>query len=104
MFSLETGVAPVLIVDGHESRINYEFLSYVNNLQHKWYVCLGVPYATSYWQVGDSHEQNGSFKVNWYCAKRKVMSWKNDQGLGYTMTAREILPVINDLWEMSYNQ
>jgi len=26
-------------------------------------VCIGVPYGTSYWQVGDSPEQNGCYKM-----------------------------------------
>ena len=66
-------------------------------------MCLGVPYAASYWQVGDSHEQNGTFKTNWYQAKRQVISWHNDRGHGYKMSNREILPLINKIWEHSYN-
>ena len=38
-------------------------------------VCqAGVPYATSYWQVGDSAEQNGMFKMKLGEAKRKLVS------------------------------
>jgi len=45
---------PVVIIDGHESRLHPSFLDYINHPDHRWHVVLGVPYATSYWQVGDS--------------------------------------------------
>ena len=73
VFPRDAGVTPVLIVNGHESCLHHSFLEYVNNPAHKWHVCLGVPYATSYWQVGGLHEQNGTFKTNWYRVKRKLM-------------------------------
>ena len=78
IFPCDQGIQPVLIVDGHKTRLHYKFLQYINQPEHKWHVCLGVPYATSYWQVGDSHEQNGNFKSNWYRAKRHLMTYKND--------------------------
>ena len=58
-----SGVQPFLLVDGHESRFSKIFLEYINQPETKWQVCIGVPYGTSYWQVGDSKEQNGSFKM-----------------------------------------
>ena len=103
VFPRNNGVKPLLIVDGHESRLHHNFLEHVVNEEHRWHVCLGVPYATSYWQVGDSQEQNGTFKVNWYRAKRKYMSWKNDRGMGYKMSAKEILPLLNDIWCARYD-
>ena len=36
-------------------------------------VCLGVPYGTVYWQVGDSKEQHGSFNMAMTDAKRKLL-------------------------------
>ena len=35
----------------------------LTNPDHSWDVCIGVPYGTSLWQVADSKEQNGSFKI-----------------------------------------
>jgi hypothetical protein len=52
------GPPPFLILDGHRSRFDLLFLEYINNPEHNWNVCIGVPYGTSYWQVGDSTEQN----------------------------------------------
>jgi hypothetical protein len=45
---------PMLIVDGHQSRLDPQFVDYINDKGHKWKVCLGVPYATTLWQVGDA--------------------------------------------------
>ena len=44
-------------------------VDYINNESHPWKVCLGVPYATTLWQVGDASEQNGKFKSEWYREK-----------------------------------
>jgi len=70
LFSRNNGEKnPVVIIDGHESRLHPTFLEYINNPNNKWFVVLGVPYATSYWQVGDSNEQNGRGKVKWFKEK-----------------------------------
>ena len=55
----ENGTFPFLLLDGHQSRFDVEFLSYINAPEMKWEVCLGVPYGTALWQVADSSEQNG---------------------------------------------
>ena len=47
---------PCLILDGHSSRFEIPFLSYVTNSEHKWYLLIGIPYVTSIWQFGDSVE------------------------------------------------
>ena len=52
-----------MILDGHSSRLDALFVEYINGEGHKWFVWLGVPYATSYWQVGDASELNGALKV-----------------------------------------
>ncbi len=49
---------PMLIVDGHQSRLAPVFVEYINNKNNTWKVCLSVPYATTLWQVGDASEQN----------------------------------------------
>ena len=60
------GPIPMLVVDGHQSCLNQGFIKYINDPNHKWKVCFGVPYATVLWQVGDASEQNGKFKLEWY--------------------------------------
>ena len=52
-----------MLLDGHQSRFHLDFLRYINNEETKWSVCIGVPYGTAFWQVADSSEQNGTFKM-----------------------------------------
>ena len=72
VFDRTDGIAPFLLLDGHGSRVQLTFLEYINNPANPWSVCIGVPYGTSYWQVGDSSQQNGSFKMN--IGKAKIIS------------------------------
>ena len=76
MFPRVDGVHPFLLLDGHGSRLELPFLNYINSPEHKWVVCLGVPYGTSYWQVGNSAEQNGSYKMAITKAKRMLVNKK----------------------------
>jgi len=57
-----TEATPFLLLDGHGSRFELPFLDYIRNDETKWKVCIGVPYGTNLWQVGDSAQQNGAFK------------------------------------------
>ena len=43
----------------HGSWFDLKFLEYINAPETEWCVCIGVPYGTSLWQVGDSSQQNG---------------------------------------------
>jgi len=61
---VDGGPFPTVLIDGHGSRFGLEFLSYINNPNHLWYVCLGVPYGTHKWQVADSEEQNGAMRCS----------------------------------------
>ena len=45
-------------------------LSLINDPDHKWAICIGVPYGTALWQVGDAEEQNGHFNIMSVKAKR----------------------------------
>ena len=55
--------SPYLLPDGHDSRFELSFLEYITSKDPEWKVCIGVPYGPSYWQVGDSIEQIGCFKM-----------------------------------------
>ena len=60
----DDGFPHSLLLDGHGSRFDLISLEYINNPANPWSVVgIGVPYGTSYWQVGDSSQQNGSFKM-----------------------------------------
>ena len=96
------GPIPMLIVDGHQSRLDPKFIDYINDDGHVWKVCLGVPYATVLWQVGDASEQNGKFKVEWYKVKEDIMKWKFDHGLPQVLLATDIMPLMNRIFHKSY--
>jgi hypothetical protein len=94
----------VLILDGHESRLDVKFIAYINDPNHIWRVCLGVPYATSYWQVGDSAEQNGTFKVLWYKLKKKLVTFKSNRNIDLSINAWEVMPLLNKIFNHSYGR
>ena len=97
------GKKPFVLLDGHQSRFDLEFLDYINDPKHLWTVCIGVPYGTAYWQVGDSSEQNGSFKMNLSAWKQKTLSRRMTQmqsNLG--IQATDIIPMVRYAWEKSF--
>lgn len=100
----EGGPVPMLVLDGHESRLGLQFLEYINDPEHKWYCSLGVPYATSYWQVGDSAEQNGMFKMLLGEAKRQLTSFKSDRGIPISITYGDVIPLVNKAWPLSFGR
>ena len=65
-----------MLLDGHGSRFGLPFLEYINNNQHTWAVCIGVPYGTNLWQVGDSSQQNGAFKIQLKKLKEAIINQK----------------------------
>jgi hypothetical protein len=72
----ETGLNLFLLLDGHGSRFDLSFLNYINAAETKWECCIGLPYGTSYWQVGDSSKQNGCFKMVLSRAKQDLVTKK----------------------------
>jgi hypothetical protein len=69
LFDRSDGTNPCLLCDGHGSRFEEPFITYTLESSTPWGCCIGVPYGTSLWKVGDSDEQNGTFKVE--CKKSK---------------------------------
>ena len=67
-----------------------------------WFVCIGVSYGTSYWQVGDSAEQNGCFKMKNTEAKEMLVTWKASHGLDIIIEKTDIVPIVNYGWEHSF--
>ena len=43
------GYTPFVLLDGHQSCFELEFLSCINDSSYKWNICIGVPYGTSLW-------------------------------------------------------
>ena len=94
---------PFLIVDGHQSHLDPMFVNYINDQRHTWKVCLGVPYATTLWQVGDASEQNGMVKLEWYREKKELLSWKYLNGLPCAICPDDAMPLLNKMFYKSYN-
>ncbi len=93
---------PCVVLDGHDSRLSMKVIDYITNPEHTWNLALGVPYLTHIWQVGDSSEQNGSFKIAFSKAKDDLVAFKMRQGWEVTLEAYDIIPLINVAWEKSF--
>ena len=101
----ETGPQPFLLLDGHNSRLELPFLEYVNKPETKWYVCLGLPNGTSLWQVGDSEQQNGSYKLFTYRRKEMLVDQRRRMGLKLIEIERyDVIPIVNYAWERSFKR
>ena len=97
VFDRTDGIAPFLLLDGQGSHFDLTFLEYINNPANPWSVVgIGVPYGTSYWQqVGDSSQQNRSFKMNIGKAKKHLLTKKSQAGLPYIIENYDIISILN---------
>ena len=55
---------------------------------------IGVPYGTSFWQVGDSAEQKESFKMAMVWAKTKLLQKKVDCRLEFVVEKMYIILLV----------
>ena len=69
----KNGLIPFALLDGHQNRFDLDFLYYINEDYTCWNVCIGVPYGTAMWQVGDWSEQNGTFKMSLSTEKKHYL-------------------------------
>lgn len=102
VFDRSDGVSPFLLLDGHGSRFDLKFLRYINTNTTKWNACIGVPYGTSYWQVGDSTEQNGCFKMALTKHKRNLLRRKEECRLEFTIEKVDIVNLVHEAWLESF--
>jgi hypothetical protein len=78
--------------------MDLEFLEYINNDNCKWHVNIGVPYGTHIWQVADSSQVNGLFKIKVAETKREYNDLKGLQSLQMS----DIVPIVNTAFEASF--
>lgn len=80
------------------------FIQYINNESTRHSVSIGVPYGTSYWQVGDSSEQNGSFKMAITREKESILRKRELNGNIDKMTIEpsDIMLLVNEAWNKSF--
>ena len=102
VFDRSDGVPPFLLLDGHGSRFDLKFLQYINTDNTKWNVCIGVPYGTSYWQVGDSTEQNGCFKMALTKHKRNLLTRKEECRLEFAIEKVDVVYLVHQAWLDSF--
>jgi hypothetical protein len=99
IFDRANGEKPVLVLDGHHSRMDLEFLEYINDEDHKWFVCIGVPYGTHKWQVADSSQVNGKFKIELAIVKSEYLKFKgNNEGF----VVSDIVPLVRTAFARSF--
>jgi hypothetical protein len=98
----EEGIRPFVLLDGHSSRFDVEFLKYINDPTHMWSVCIGVPYGTSLWQVGDSVQQNGVFKIRLTLIKQKLIELRSEKQMSMELLPFDIIPIVNYGWMGSF--
>ena len=99
----DDGIKPFLLLDGHGSRLELPFLRYINTPEDHWVVCLGVPYGTALWQVGDSKEQNGSFNIAFARAKADLLQYKiKKMTQDSSLRPTDLMPLINYAWSNSF--
>jgi len=105
LFHRTDAVKPFLMLDGHGSRLELPFLQYINTPRDHWVVCIGVPYGTALWQVGDSKEQNGSFNIAMYRAKKDLLEKKDELGMHDDgLVDTDLMPLINIAWKQSFSR
>ena len=102
VFDRSEGVPPFLLLDRHGSLFGLPFLEYINNPQTKWNVCIGVPHGTSYWQVGDSSEQNDCFKVALSKQKRELLLRKENQRADCAIEKVDVVDLVSRAWDVSF--
>ena len=102
VFPRTEGIKPFLLLDGHQSRLEMPFLKYINSPEDHWIVCLGVPYGTALWQVGDSKEQNGSFNIAINKAKQELLEFRENKNISGCLQPTDLIPLINKAWDNSF--
>jgi hypothetical protein len=102
VFNCSDGIPPFLLLDGHSSCFDLEFLENVQSIETNWRVSIGVPYCTSYWQVGNSTEQNVCFKMALTKHKRNLLHAKALVGQDFTLNKEDVIPVVHKAWNGSF--
>ena len=97
-----TEADPFLLLDGHGSRFELPFLDYIVKEETKWTVCIGVPYGTNLWQVGDSSQQNGAYKMALTVEKQKLLEQKAKLQLDTRIERHDVVGLVHRAWEKSF--
>jgi hypothetical protein len=99
LFDRSEGTTHCLLCDGHGSRFEEPFLKYTLESSTPRGCCIGVPYGTSLWQVGDSEEQNGTFKVERKKSKADTARENIRSGIPTTLERSDIVQIVHVAWK-----
>jgi cation transport regulator ChaC len=103
---VEGGPIPFGLFDAHDTRLQVPFLEKANTKLHDrpmWKICIGLPNGTSKWQVGDSKQQNGCWKMSMTREKDKLVAFKRRHGFKNTDFQRlDIVPLVVRAWASSF--
>jgi len=75
---------------------------YINNDEMKWHAAIGIPYGMHLWQVGDSSEQNGVFKMELVCQKQFVLEKKMEIGLDFKLEKKDIIGMVRRAFPLAF--
>jgi hypothetical protein len=68
-----------------------------------WKICIGLPNGTSKWQVGDSKQQNGCWKMSMTREKDRLVAFKRKNGFkNKDFQHLDIIPLITRAWASSF--
>jgi hypothetical protein len=95
LFDHSAGINPFLPCDGHEIHFDQSLLEYTLEYDRHWTCCICVPYGASVWQLGDSPDQNGIFKIEIKKAKADTVRRKIRVGLPETLKRSDISRIAN---------
>ena len=102
VFDRSDDLCPSCILDGHGSRFELPFWRFVNDKNStgtKWNACVGALYGTSYWQVGDSSEQNGCLKLALIRPfKHELLRRKELAGVEFKIKKEDITYIASQAW------
>jgi hypothetical protein len=97
---------PFGLFDAHDTRLQVPFLENTNkkmNGRPMWKICIGLPNGTSKWQVGDSKQHNGCWKMSITREKDKlVASKRKNRFMNKEFQCLDIVPLIVRAWASSF--
>jgi hypothetical protein len=94
-----TGATDAIPTDTDAGSRNHSWNILWSPIVHGRVAYIGVPYGTSVWQLGDSHEQNGTFKIESKKTKSDTFTGKIRAGLPATLDRSDITRIVNVGWQ-----
>lgn len=102
LYDRSNGLSPFMLMDGHCTNIDMEFIDYVNDGRHQWTICCGLPRDTHLLHVAFSDELNGAFKDEFHSLKQRLLDSRAEHRMQFYPT--DIIPLVHNAWSVSYSQ